>query len=360
MLDVSLDHVSFAPRNISDVTLTFAASRHTALVGPPAGGASTLLQLIAGKLRPTSGQIRIGNRVVNDLRESRRPLLYVNSALDVPDRWSVRHALIAAVRRRTLDRIDRQLEYELAMEKWKLQPIADRSVGTLSGSERTLVHLARIELLRPGILIADRLLERLNASGAEEVADAFYRTLRVAGTTHVTAPATRIELGATDHVVVLDGGRVVQEGTAAQLHTTPLAEASAMATGTINVVPVTIEGSSVDSIIGAWHLADPPFQGSGVALVRPEAFRMVQRGEESELIVAVEEAAFENGRWLVSAILSGGFSLRVSFPGDIRLHKGKLLALTYHAEGFALVQREIETPRRSVPTDVVPPMRDSR
>ncbi|MGZ8833084.1 MAG: hypothetical protein ACXW19_07800, partial [Thermoanaerobaculia bacterium] len=64
--------------------------------------------------------------------------------------------------------------------------------------------------------------------------------------------------------------------------------------------------------------------------------------------------------WLVSAILSGGFSLRVSFPGDIRLHKGKLLALTYHAEGFALLQREIETPRRSVPTDVVPPMRDSR
>jgi ABC-type multidrug transport system ATPase subunit len=360
MLDVSLKAVSLSRGGFAlrDITLTFPASTHTAIIGLAGSGTSTLLQLITGSLRPQSGEIRIGTRVVNDLKESRRPLLYATAALDVPDRWSVRHALIAAVRRRTLDRVDRQHEYELALEKWRLD--ADRNVGTLSGSERTLVHLARIELLRPGILITDRLLEQLNAAEVAEVADAFYRTLRVAGTTLITAPATQVELGSTDKVVVLANGRVVQEGTAAHVHASPSSEEAAAAMGAVNAIPVTIDGSAVDSVIGSWEIASPPFQGSGVALMRPEAFSLAAAGSESDLIVAVEEAAFDSGRWLVRALLSGGISLRVSLPGHLRLHKGKLLALIYEPASFALIKRDIELPRRSVPTDVVPPMSTSR
>ncbi|HEY8712916.1 MAG TPA: ATP-binding cassette domain-containing protein [Thermoanaerobaculia bacterium] len=358
MLDVSLHSVSnFA---LHDVTLHFAASSHTAIVGPPASGASTLLQLIAGTQRPKSGEIRIGTRVVTNLRASQRPVLFVTSAAGVPLRWSVRHALVAAVRSRSLDRVDRQHEYELAVDKWNLRAIIDRTISTLSASEQTLAQLARIELLRPGILIADRLLERLNAAASEDVIDMLYRTLRVAGTTVISAPASRAELGATDHIVVFANGRVVQEGTAAQVYTTPTVESSAAATGAINVIPVSIEGSSVESVIGAWEVDSPPFQGSGVALVRPEAFSIAEAGAESDLIVAVEEAAFENGRWLVRAMLSGSLSLRISLAAKEHLHKGKLLALTYQPAGFPLIPREIAVERRSVPTSMIPPMSSSR
>lgn len=362
MLEVSLQAVSFSRNDFSlrDVTLTFGASTHTAIIGAPGCGASTLLELIAGKVRPRSGEIRIGTRVVTGLKESRRPLLRVTSTLDVPQRWSVRHVLVAATRQRSLDRIDRQHEYAMAAGKWKLTALIDRSVRTLSESERTLVHLAQIDLLRPGILVADRLLERLNASIADEIVDAFYRTLRVAGTTVITAPSMRAELGVTDRVIVLAGGRVVQEGTAAQVYSAPLDEASALATGVINVIPVSVEGTSVDSVIGQWEIANAPFQGSGVALIRPEAFALAPAGAESDLIVAVEEAAFENGRWLVRALISGGVTLRISLAGEVRLHKGKLLALTYDPNLIPLVRRDMETLRYSAPTDIVPPMSSSR
>ncbi|HEX9161244.1 MAG TPA: ATP-binding cassette domain-containing protein [Thermoanaerobaculia bacterium] len=362
MLDVSLAHVSFARGDFAlhDINLTFPASTHTAIAGPPASGTTTLLDLIAGKIRPSSGEIRFGTRVVNDVGESRRPLLHVTSSLDVPERWSVRHALVAAVRRRTLDRIDRQREYDLAIEKWKLGALAVRTIRTLSSSERTLVHLARIELLRPGILVADRLLEHLNAAALDEVADAFFRTLRVAGTTVISAPSARAELGATDRVVVLAAGRVVQQGTAAQIYAEPLDEASALATGSVNAIPVTVNGTTVDSIIGTWDVDHPPFQGSGVALVRPEAFSIARPGEESDLIVAVEEATFESGRWLVHALLSGGITLRVSLPAEVRMHKGKLLALSCAAANFPLIERSVEAPPTSVPTDAIPPMSSSR
>jgi ABC-type sulfate/molybdate transport systems ATPase subunit len=176
----------------------------------------------------------------------------------------------------------------------------------------------------------------------------------------ITAPASRAELGVTDRIVVLASGRVAQEGTAAQVYTTPVDERSATATGAVNVIPITIEGSSVESVIGAWELASPPFQGTGVALVRPEAFSIAGRGAESDLIVAVEEAAFENGRWLVRAMLSGSVALRISLSANEHLHKGKLIALTYEPAGFPLIQREITVERRSAPTSVIPPMSSSR
>lgn len=358
MLDVSFRSVSnFALR---DVTLTFAASTHTAIVGAPASGASTLLQLIAGTLRPKSGEILIGSRAVTSVRPSQRPVLFVTSQIDVPDRWSVQHALIAAVRRRSLDRIDRQHEYTLAVDKWRLGGMIDRTVGTLSTSEQTLVHLARIELLRPGILVADRLLERLNAAASEEVIDALYRTLRVAGTTVITAPSSRAELGVTDRVVVLADGRVVQEGNAAYVYANPADESAAVATGAVNVVPITIEGTSVEAAIGSWEVTVPPFQGSGVALVRPEAFSIAAAGAESDLIVAVEEAAFENGRWLVRAMLTGGVTLRISLAAAEHLHKGKLIALTYQPAGFPLIPRDIAVERHAAPASIIPSMRSSR
>jgi ABC-type multidrug transport system ATPase subunit len=206
MLDVSLTNVTFA--KLRDVTATFPRSTHTAIVGPAGAGASTLLQIIAGEVKPQSGEVRIGSRDVTNLKRARRPLLYTTSAIDAPSRWSVRHLLVAAARQRTIDREDRQHEIDLASEKWKL--ILDRRLDTLSSTERTLANLARIEVLKPAILVADRILEGVNPS--ENLADEFYRTLRVMGTTVITAPASIVELGSIDRVIVLDAGRIVQEG----------------------------------------------------------------------------------------------------------------------------------------------------
>ena len=115
-----------------------------------------------------------------------------------------------AVRARTLDREDRHHELRLAAEKWQLD--GNRRIGTLSGSERASVHLARIELRKPAIVVADKLLR-----DAPQLAGEFFRTLRVLGTTVISAPSSPAELGLTDHVVILDRGKVVQEGTAAQI-----------------------------------------------------------------------------------------------------------------------------------------------
>jgi ABC-type sugar transport system ATPase subunit len=319
VLDVSL--------RLDGIELTFPRSTHTAITGPPACGSSTLLRVIAGEDR--RGFVQIGTRDVTKLPADRRPLLYATGDIDVPLRWSVEHALVNAVRGRTLDREDRLAELQLAAEKWQLD--LDRRIGTLSDSERTRVHLARIELRKPAIVVADKLLR-----DAPHLADEFFRTLRVLGTTVVSAPSSLAELGLTDRVVILDRGNVVQEGTAAQIFSDPKSEAAAIATGAVNAVPVTVKGRNVSSPIGEWE-ADAPFQGAGKALIRPGAFHIAKPGEESDLIFGIEEATFENGVWIARGFLTGVLSLRVALPPGERVHKGRVIALRFDPDGITLV-----------------------
>jgi len=312
---------------LADLALTFPRSTHTAVTGPPACGSSTLLRVIAGEER--AGYVQIGTRDVSKVPRDRRPLLYVTSEIDVPARWSVEHALVNAVRARTLDREDRHHELQLATEKWQLD--LNRRIGTLSDSERTRVHLARIELRKPAIVVADKLLR-----DAPHLADEFFRTLRVLGTTVITAPSSPAELGLTDRVVILDHGKVVQEGTAAQIFTEPKTEAAAIATGPVNVMPVIVKGRLVSSPIGEWE-ADVPFQGEGKALIRPDVFHIAKPGEESDLIFGIEEATFENGVWIARGFLTGVLSLRVALPRGEKVHKGRVIALRFDPAEITLV-----------------------
>ncbi len=364
MLDIALRNLAFRYAEgfaLRDVTLTFPRSTHTAIAGPPACGASTLLRLIAGTLRPQSGDIILGQRRVNDIKAANRPLLFATSAIDVSQRWSVQHALVAAVRARSLDREDRHQEYALAAEKWELAPILERRISTLSSTEVARVHFARIELLRPAILLADRLLETVSASARASLADMLFRTLRVHGTTVVFAPSSREELAMTDRVVVLHEGRVLQTGAAAEVFARPVDEAAAIATGDVDAIPITIRGSTVESVIGSWDVNPPPFQGNGVALVRPNDFSIAGPDDDSDLIFGVEEAGFANGRWIARGVLSGGVTLRVELPAGVNVHKGRLLALRYDPSRFTLIARErTEILQTTVPTDVVPPMRETR
>lgn len=363
MLDIALRNLAFGYGRelvLRDLSAVFPRSSHTAITGAPACGASTLLRLIAGTLKPQSGEVLIGSRIVNDLKPARRPLLFVTADLGIPGRWSVQHALVAAVRTRTLDREDRHREYALAAESWELAPLLERRIDSLSSTEATRVHCARIELLKPAILVADRLLERVAASARERIADALYRTLRVIGATVIFAPAARDELAFTDRIVVIDKGRVVQSGGAAAVFAEPVNDAAAMATGAFDAIPITIRRGTVNSVIGNWELADPPFEGNGVALVRPGDFTQAKPGEDSDLVFGVEEAGFADGRWIAKGFLSGGISLRVELPPEAQVHKGRLMALRYDPARFRLLPRETPTLQTGVPTDVVPPLAESR
>jgi hypothetical protein len=90
-------------------------------------------------------------------------------------------------------------------------------------------------------------------------------------------------------------------------------------------------------VIGSWEIDPPPFQGEGVALVRPADFAAARPGEDSDVIFAVEEAGFAAGRWIARGMLTGGVTLRVELPAGSKVHKGRVLALRYDPARFSLL-----------------------
>ena len=72
-------------------------------------------------------------------------------------------------------------------------------------------------------------------------------------------------------------------------------------------------------------------------MIRPDDFSVAAPGEESDLIFSIEEASFYGGAWHVRGVLSGAFLLRVTIPGDVAIHKGKLIALRYDPARFTLL-----------------------
>jgi len=159
----------------------------------------------------------------------------------------------------------------------------------------------------------------------------------------ISAPASPVELGLCDRVVVLDGGRVAQAGVPSEVFAAPQSEAAAMATGDVNVIPVEIRGRGVTSAIGAWETGAPPFEGSGVALARPDDFVIAAKGEDSDLIFGIEEASFRDGRWHLYGLITGGLILHVVVPREVEVHKGKLLALRYDPARFILKVRGLQS-----------------
>ena len=102
---------------------------------------------------------------------------------------------------------------------------------------------------------------------------------------------------------------------------------------------IELRGRSVTSAIGAWELDAPPFEGSGVALARPDDFAVAARGEDSDLIFGVEEASFRDGRWHLRGFITGGLILHVAVPRETAVHKGKLFPLRYDPARFRLLPR---------------------
>lgn len=332
MLDLALENVSIVRGGVhfENLSLRIPASTHTSLIGPPGCGKSALLDLFEGTLRPSSGRVLFGTRDLARVRPASRPVVHSARTALAPGRWSVRHLLVASARtRRSLDFEDRMGEIERAALEWGVAPLLDRKLRELSSHERLLCRLSQLVLLRPAVLMAERLFAEATSGTADALEDRFWRRLRAEGCTVIHEIAGPEEVGWADRAVLLEKGRIAAVGTPRELfHRAPTAElAELIAPST--AIPIEIAGDHVESVIGSWEIPDPPFQGAGVAIARPWGFEIVAPGEESDFLFGIEEARFLGARWELTGMLTGSKILRVWVPPEFRPTRGKLLPMRF-------------------------------
>lgn len=222
---MTLDHVSFAydPRTptLTDVSLAVEPGQVVAIVGPTGCGKTTLLNLLHRFYDPTSGVVRIDG---HDLRSVRLESLYRQIAL-VPQETilfggtildNIRYGRDAASEAEihAASRAANAHEFIMALPDGYQTVVGEKGVN-LSGGQRQRVAIARAVLKNPRILMLDEATSALDSESERLVQEALDR-LMTGRTTFVVAHRLTTIQGA-DRILVLNKGRIAEEGTHAQL-----------------------------------------------------------------------------------------------------------------------------------------------
>ncbi len=229
-------YVSLGGRPVlDDVGFTFARGRVTALLGPNGAGKSTLLGCLAGLRAPDRGRATLDGEDVRrlDRRARGRAIGLLPQAADV--HWDVDVATLVGLGR--LPHRGRWGETDAdraaiarALAATDMAALADRGVERLSGGERGRALLARVLAGEPDWLLADEPLASLDPAHQLDVAERLRGVAAVGGGVVLVLHDLNLAARIADDAVLLNGGRVIAAGPAAEVLTAPhIAEAYGVA-----------------------------------------------------------------------------------------------------------------------------------
>ena len=264
-----------------DVDLVVPAGEVVGVLGPNGAGKSTLLRCLAGLERLRAGRVRLADRTLDDpaagvfVPPELRPTGIVFQDYLLFPHLSVLDNVAFGARSRGLHRSASRRTAAPWVERFGLGPYARRKPTALSGGQAQRVALARALASDPGLLLLDEPLSALDAgTRAETRSDLRTHLSSFAGPVLVVTHDALEAMVLADSLLVLEGGRVVQRGTPAEVARRPATPYVARLLG-LNLWPGIAHGSDV-ALSGGGHLvvADSTASGDVLLAVRPSALAL--------------------------------------------------------------------------------------
>ena len=148
---------------IRDLNLTIPAGQRLILLGPSGCGKSTTLRMIAGLEEITGGELRMGDRRVNEVPSGKRDIALVFQNYALYPHMTVRENITYTLRVHKLDRAELETRLHSVLEILGLEPYVQRKPRELSGGQRQRVALARALVKQSRYLLLDEPLSNLDA-----------------------------------------------------------------------------------------------------------------------------------------------------------------------------------------------------
>ena len=148
---------------IRDLNLTIPAGQRLILLGPSGCGKSTTLRMIAGLEEITGGELRMGDRRVNEVPSGKRDIAMVFQNYALYPHMTVRENITYTLRVQKLDRAELETRLHSVLEILGLEPYVQRKPRELSGGQRQRVALARALVKQSRYLLLDEPLSNLDA-----------------------------------------------------------------------------------------------------------------------------------------------------------------------------------------------------
>ena len=224
--------------------LVLERGRVTALLGPNGAGKSTLLRMLLGLERADAGELRLDGRVVRagdpELRRRsaatlQRPTMFAGS---------VRSNVLYGLRTRGRSSFAADAAADAALAAMGVAHLAHVDARRLSGGEAQRVAVARALAVRPDLLALDEPSAGLDVAARRELHERLDGSMRtLAGATLIVTHDAADAFALADHILVLEGGRVTQQGNAYELVAAPATPFVAAFTG----AELLIDGVVVES-----------------------------------------------------------------------------------------------------------------
>jgi sulfate transport system ATP-binding protein len=291
-------------RALDDVSLDIADGSLTALLGPSGSGKTTLLRIIGGLEVPDSGSIELLGRDVTHVAPQQRGIGFVFQHYAPFKHMTVwdNVAFGLTIRKRPKDEVKRKVSELLSLVQ--IAQFADRYPSQLSGGQRQRMALARALAVEPKVLLLDEPFGALDARVRKELR-VWLRRLH--DETHVTTVFVTHDqeeaMDVSDHIVVMDKGRIEQEGSPRELYEHPTNE-------------------FVMSFIG-------PVNRLGEAWVRPHDIDLLPEPAEGASEALVERVVYLGFEVRVDLVRSDGSRVWAQVPRDqaerMELENGQII-----------------------------------
>ena len=242
---------------IHGVSTEVADGEFVVIVGPSGCGKSTLLRMVAGLEPITSGEIRIGERVVNDLEPKDRDLAMVFQNYALYPHMSVYDNMSYGLRIKGFSRQEIDARVQKAAAILELQPVLKSKPRQLSGGQRQRVAMGRAIVREPAVFLFDEPLSNLDAKLRVQMRAELQALHRRLGTTSLYVTHDQVEAMTLAHrMIVMNAGRAEQIGAPLEVYARPATTFVAAFIGSppMNLIPQERDGRKVLFGIRPEHL----------------------------------------------------------------------------------------------------------
>jgi putative spermidine/putrescine transport system ATP-binding protein len=323
-------------RVLDGIDLDIARGELVSLLGPSGCGKSTLLRLVAGFIRPDGGKVEIAGRDVTRTPTHRRNVGIVHQSHALWPHLTVIENVAFGLEMRKVKRAERERLASQMLEAVGLGGFERRLPTELSGGQQQRVALARALVIEPQVLLLDEPLSSLDANLRVYLREEIRRIQRELGVTTVFVTHDREEaMAVSDRIVLLQGGRIAQQGTATDLYRMPDSRFVMAFTGAIVTFDGTVEhhqdALTAVSQIGRFDLrlaaSVPVSLGDKIVVaMRPDDLQLVAPGATVADDALVLRAVLDD-----VAFLGTSLEVRVTTDAgehiDVRLHPRQLTDL---------------------------------
>ena len=334
---------------LKGIDLALAHGEFLVLLGPSGCGKTTLLIIIAGLIEPSAGEIRIGERMVNNVHPKDRDIAMVFQSYALYPNMSVRRNIGFGLEMRGVAVPERNAAVDRAAEILQIGKLLDRRPGELSGGQRQRVAIGRALVRDPAVFLFDEPLSNLDAKLRMEMRGELRRLHEMLGTTVVYVTHDQIEaMTLATRIAIMRDGRIEQMGTPEEIYDRPanLYVAGFVGSPAMNTLAATVrtaDGGLLATLAESGQTIGLPAAVAGalaadskvVIGVRPEAVKLAAEGELNALRALVEDVELIGPEKLVVArIGKAAVTARVEPHAPVR--HGQTCFLAFGETGISL------------------------